>query len=36
MRNLLAWFVEQTCRLVDDRVCEIANLTDDAEDALIT
>jgi hypothetical protein len=34
MRNLLAWFIEQTCRLVDEQVCEVANLTDDTEDVV--
>ena len=31
MRTTLAWMIEQACRLADARVCEIANLTDDAE-----
>jgi hypothetical protein len=31
MRGVLAWMVEQACRLADDEVCAVANLTDDAE-----
>ncbi len=31
MRNTLAWVIEQACRFADAQVCEIANLTDDAE-----
>jgi len=31
MRNALAWMIEQACRIVDDRVCEIANLTHEPE-----
>lgn len=31
MRELLAWMVEQACRLADDQVCAMANLTDDLE-----
>jgi hypothetical protein len=34
MRDLMAWFIEQSCRLADAQVCEIANLTDDSEDDL--
>ena len=33
MRGLLAWMVEQACRLADDQVCAMANLTDDMETA---
>jgi hypothetical protein len=33
MRHTLIWLIEQACRLVDPRVCEIANLTDDSEPA---
>jgi hypothetical protein len=29
MRTLLAWFVEQMCRMADAQVCAIANLTDE-------
>lgn len=29
MRRLLAWVVEQVCRLADTQVCAIANLTDE-------
>lgn len=31
MRGLLAWMVEQACRLADDQVCAMANLTDEGE-----
>ena len=31
MRNTLAWVIEQACRLADDQVCQIANLTDEPE-----
>lgn len=31
MRALLAWMVEQVCRLADDQVCAMANLTDDRD-----
>ncbi|HEX4977732.1 MAG TPA: hypothetical protein VFV40_07690 [Nocardioides sp.] len=31
MRGLLAWMVEQACRLADDQVCAMANLTDDLD-----
>lgn len=31
MRTTLAWMIEQACRFVDARVCEIANLTDEPE-----
>ena len=31
MRGVLAWMVEQACRLADHEVCAVANLTDDAE-----
>ena len=31
MLNTLAWVIEQACRLADAQVCQIANLTDDAE-----
>jgi hypothetical protein len=33
MRGLLAWMVEQACRLADDQVCAMANLTDDMDTA---
>jgi hypothetical protein len=33
MRGLLAWMVEQACRLADDQVCAMANLTDDLDTA---
>lgn len=33
MRGLLAWMVEQACRLADDQVCAMANLTDDLDSA---
>ena len=33
MRHTLVWMIEQACRLVDARVCAIANLTDDSEAA---
>jgi hypothetical protein len=29
MRAVLAWMVEQACRLADEQVCALANLTDD-------
>lgn len=29
MRGTLAWFIEQACRLADERICAVANLTDD-------
>ena len=36
MRNAIGWMIEQVCRLADEQVCAIANLTDEAEvDALI-
>lgn len=31
MRELLAWAVEQACRLADPHVCAIANLTDESD-----
>lgn len=31
MRGMLIWMVEQACRLADEQVCAIANLTDDSE-----
>lgn len=31
MREVLAWMVEQACRLADEHVCAMANLTDDQE-----
>jgi hypothetical protein len=31
MRNAFGWMIEQVCRLADEQVCAIANLTDDAE-----
>jgi hypothetical protein len=31
MRGVLVWMVEQACRLVDEQVCAVANLTDDCE-----
>lgn len=31
MRGVLAWMVEQACRLADAEVCAIANLTDDLD-----
>lgn len=31
MRSVLAWMVEQVCRLADPQVCALANLTDDAD-----
>jgi hypothetical protein len=31
MRGTVAWMIEQACRLADAQVCEIANLTDEAE-----
>lgn len=31
MRGLMAWMVEQACRLADPRVCAVANLTDDSD-----
>ena len=35
MRGVLAWMDEQACRLADDQVCAMANLTDeDTADAL--
>jgi hypothetical protein len=33
MRGVLVWMVEQACRLADEQVCAIANLTDDLEPA---
>ncbi len=33
MRGMLVWMVEQACRLADEQVCAIANLTDDLEPA---
>ena len=36
MRNAIGWMIEQVCRLADEQVCSIANLTDDGDaDALI-
>lgn len=29
MRGLLAWVVEQACRLADEQVCAVANLNDE-------
>jgi hypothetical protein len=31
MLGMLAWMVEQACRLADERVCAIGNLGDDLE-----
>ena len=31
MRAMLVWMVEQACRLADEQVCAMANLTDDCE-----
>lgn len=31
MREVLGWMVEQLCRPLDTKVCEIANLTDEGE-----
>ncbi len=31
MRGLMAWLVEQACRLADGEVCATANLTDDSD-----
>lgn len=31
MRGLMAWVVEQACRLADTEVCAMANLTDDGD-----
>ncbi len=32
MRGALAWIIEQACRLADEQVCAVANLTDEAAD----
>jgi hypothetical protein len=29
MRQAIGWLIEQACRLADDEVCLMANLTDD-------
>jgi hypothetical protein len=31
MRGVLVWMLEQACRLADEQVCAVANLTDDGE-----
>lgn len=33
MRPMLAWMVEQMCRPFDTKVCAIANINDDPDDA---
>lgn len=31
MREIVAWALEQACRLADAQVCAVANLTDEGD-----